>query len=84
MDNLLDKDLLEVLNHHLLGAEGQGLLLDSSKILLLTDVSQEGDDLISLVNEPFQDGGGVEAWQQEVSSRRRRSRSASEHSIGRI
>ena len=60
VDDLLDKNLLQVLDHYLLGAEGQSLLLDGSKVLLLATSSQEGDDLIALVDEPFEDGRGIE------------------------
>jgi hypothetical protein len=60
VNDLLDELLLEVLDDHLLGTKSQSLLLDLSEVLLLANVSQEGDNLISLVDEPFEDGGGIE------------------------
>jgi hypothetical protein len=58
--NLLDELLLEVLDDHLLGTKSQGLLLDRIEVLLLTNVCQKGNDLISLVDKPFENGGGIE------------------------
>jgi hypothetical protein len=62
MDNVFDKFLLQVEDHHLLGAERKRLLLNLCPVLLLTDVGQEADDFVALEDEPFEDGGGVEAW----------------------
>lgn len=64
VDNLLDELLLEVLDDHLLGTEGHGLLLDLDKVLLLANIGQEGNNLIVLVDEPFEDGRGIETWLQ--------------------
>lgn len=55
VDNVLDKLLLEVEDHHLLCTERERLLLDLGPALLLADVSQEADDLVALKDEPFKD-----------------------------
>lgn len=62
VDNLLDESLLEVLDHHLLGTKSKGLLLNSIEVLLLANIGQEGNDLVSLIDEPFEDGRGVKTW----------------------
>jgi hypothetical protein len=60
VDNVLDKLLLEVENHHLLGAERERLLLNLGPVLFLANVGQEADDLVALEDEPFEDRRGVE------------------------
>lgn len=47
-DNLLDKLALEVLNHHALGTESEGLLLDLSPVLLLANIGEEAYDSVTL------------------------------------
>lgn len=40
-DELINKLLLQVVDDHALGTQGQGLLLNSFKVLLLADVCKE-------------------------------------------
>lgn len=40
-DELVDEFLLQVVNHHALGAEGQSLLLDGLVVLVLADICKE-------------------------------------------
>lgn len=43
----------------LLGSNGVGLLLGGLKVLLLTDIGHEGDDLVPLVDEPGENARSV-------------------------
>lgn len=43
----------------LAGTDGESLLLGGGKVLLLSNVGHEGDDLVALVDEPGEDARGV-------------------------
>lgn len=66
VDKLLNQFALEVHDNHLLGAEGNGLLLNGGPVLLLTDIGQEADDGITLVGEPFQDSLSYCRWTSAI------------------
>jgi hypothetical protein len=57
---LLDELAAQVLNNHLRGTNLLRLGPDRVPVLLLPHISQEADDLISLVEEPAQNAAGVE------------------------
>lgn len=59
-DKVIDKLLLNILDDHALSAELLGLLLDSVEVLLLTTVGKEADNLVTLKDQPSEDGAGVE------------------------
>jgi hypothetical protein len=57
---LLDELAAQVLNNHLRGTNLLRLGPDHVPVLLLPHISQEADDLISLVEEPAQNAASVE------------------------
>jgi hypothetical protein len=58
-DKVIDKLLLNILDDHALSAELLSLLLDSVEVLLLTTVGKEADNLVTLKDQPSEDGAGV-------------------------
>jgi hypothetical protein len=59
VDELLDKLSLEVLEEEARGSALHGLGSSGLKVLLLTDIGHEGNDLVSLLDEPEEDARGV-------------------------
>ena len=46
---LFDKLPAQILNHHLLGTDLEGLRLNSGPVFLLTDIAEEADNLVALL-----------------------------------
>lgn len=46
---LLDELPAQILNHHLLGTDLEGLLLNSGPVFLLADIAEEADNLVALL-----------------------------------
>ena len=68
---LLNKLALQVLNNHLGGTNLLRLDADLVPILFLAHVGKKADDLVALVEQPAQDGAGVEAACVESQSSHR-------------
>lgn len=60
-DQLVNELLLDILNDHALGSELSGLGLDGLEVLLLTAVGKEAHDLVTLQDQPTENGTCVEA-----------------------
>ena len=68
---LLNKLALQVLDNHLGGTNLLRLVADLVPILFLAHVGKKADDLVALVEQPAQDGAGVQAtWMESQSSHR--------------
>ena len=59
VDQLLDELPLEVLQEEFLGTDFQSLFSGSLKVLLLTDIGHESVNLVPLLDEPYENTGGV-------------------------
>ncbi|KAI6769899.1 hypothetical protein HG530_004528 [Fusarium avenaceum] len=61
-DQLVNELLLDILDDHALSTELDGLLLDGIEVLLLATVGKEAHDLITLKNQPSEDGASVKTY----------------------
>ena len=68
---LLNKLALQVLDNHLGGTNLLRLGADLVPILFLAHIGKKADDLVALVEQPAQDGAGVEAACVESQSSHR-------------